>query len=113
MASSSTAASTTQRPAPRRETSRCHLGDLPLELIHRILFWKLLANGEAGAVIAFATAAPYLAARAGRVGGFNYITACGLVSPEWLAGLWDDDEMFWEKFYELRDAQRLAGLIKW
>lgn len=102
MAPSSITAYTALRPAPRPDPLCGHIGDLPHEVIHRILFWKLLANGELPAVVAFVVATPFFAQKAGHAGRTDYLVACGL---DWTSVLWQQDVNFWQKCYKLRRAQ--------
>ena len=102
MASSSTTAYTIVRPAPNPEPLRGHIGDLPHIVLHHILVWKLLANGELSAVVAFVVATPFLAEKAGHDGGTNLLAACGL---DWTSILWQQDVSFWQNFHRLRRIQ--------
>src|SRR5690242_9306950 len=103
MSSSTSAAATTQGLPPRPGIPNAHIGDVPHEILHRILFWKLLSNGDAAAIINFVTATPWLADRVSSVSGFNYRAACGV-------DLNNADWVFWRKFDQLRRAQRLNRL---
>ncbi|KZM25120.1 uncharacterized protein EKO05_0007265 [Ascochyta rabiei] len=75
MYSSSSSVYKVLRPTANPEPLRGHIGDLPSYVLHRILYWKLLANGELPTIVAFILTTPFLAEQAG---GTPLLTACGL-----------------------------------
>ncbi|KAF9693757.1 hypothetical protein EKO04_008442 [Ascochyta lentis] len=99
MSTSSTTSYKVIRPAANPAVLRGHIGDLPPQVLHRILHWKLLANGELPAVAAFVVATPFLAEQAG---GSALLTACGL---DWTTVMWQQDVDFWMRFRQLRQEQ--------
>lgn len=76
--SSSIPACTVLRLAPSTEPIRGHIGDLPNDVLARILTWKLLANEQLSTVVNFVRAAPFLAQKAGHAGGINLLVACSI-----------------------------------
>jgi hypothetical protein len=58
---------------------------LAYTVLYRIVYWKLLANGELPAAAAFVMAPASLAGKAGHTGGTDPLAACGL---DWTSVLW-------------------------
>ena len=102
MSSAGTTAYTILRSATNPEPLRGHIGDLPPDVLLRILRWKLLANGEVPALIAFANATPFLVQLAGAM---DLLAVAGL---DWTSILWQQDVDFWQKFRKLRRGQKKA-----
>lgn len=102
MATSSTTAYTVLRAAQTPEPLRGHIRDLPSGVLHRILLWKLLANGEWPAVVSFVFAAPFLADQAGGEDGIELLASCGLDETNFC---YQQDLEISRKFSMLRRSQ--------
>jgi hypothetical protein len=94
------------RPAPNPGQLRCHIGDLPIWILERILIDNLLADGGLPAVSDFVVAAPGLAAKAIRIVP-HLFTVCGVDEMGFRK-----DFRFWRKFSKLRRHQSKKGLWK-